>query len=214
MELLLFLSCLFSDDLEHRALSFSYNDENISSFLANDIKNYAIFAPLDASFSDSGRLRDEALLKRIYGANQKQVANNLTKVIWLKSSLNQTLLFNSKNGAATALQKVSDELDTLSKNRPQIIKRLSPSGTFNWRKIAKSNSLSAHSFGIAIDIDATNSSYWQWHKERKNLLDKEIIHIFEKNGFIWGGRWISFDTMHFEYRPEFLMLENLKQTCF
>ena len=26
--------------------------------------------------------------------------------------------------------------------------------------------------------------------------------IFEKHGFIWGGRWYHYDTMHFEYRPE------------
>mgnify|MGYP002637708491 CR=1 FL=1 len=24
------------------------------------------------------------------------------------------------------------------------------------------------------------------------------------NGFIWGGRWFHYDTMHFEYRPELL----------
>ena len=30
----------------------------------------------------------------------------------------------------------------------------------------------------------------------------EIVEIFEKHGFIWGGRWFHYDTMHFEYRPE------------
>ena len=30
-----------------------------------------------------------------------------------------------------------------------------------------------------------------------------IVHIFEKHGFIWGGRWLHYDTMHFEFRPEF-----------
>ncbi|MDD5211432.1 MAG: M15 family metallopeptidase, partial [Sulfuricurvum sp.] len=25
-----------------------------------------------------------------------------------------------------------------------------------------------------------------------------------KYGFIWGGRWYHYDTMHFEYRPELL----------
>ena len=30
----------------------------------------------------------------------------------------------------------------------------------------------------------------------------EIVRIFEKHGFIWGGRWYHYDTMHFEYRPE------------
>nr|WP_297937988.1 M15 family metallopeptidase [uncultured Campylobacter sp.] len=34
-------------------------------------------------------------------------------------------------------------------------------------------------------------------------MPEEIVRVFEKHGFIWGGRWVSFDTMHFEYRPEF-----------
>jgi len=32
----------------------------------------------------------------------------------------------------------------------------------------------------------------------------EIIDIFERRGFIWGGKWSHYDTMHFEYRPELL----------
>jgi hypothetical protein len=30
------------------------------------------------------------------------------------------------------------------------------------------------------------------------------VDIFERHGFIWGGKWGHFDTMHFEYRPELL----------
>ena len=37
-----------------------------------------------------------------------------------------------------------------------------------------------------------------------NRIPLEIIRVFEKHGFIWGGRWYHYDTMHFEYRPEFL----------
>jgi hypothetical protein len=29
--------------------------------------------------------------------------------------------------------------------------------------------------------------------------------VFEKHGFIWGGKWYHYDTMHFEYRPELLL---------
>ncbi len=32
----------------------------------------------------------------------------------------------------------------------------------------------------------------------------EIVKELEKYGFIWGGRWYHYDTMHFEYRPELL----------
>ena len=38
----------------------------------------------------------------------------------------------------------------------------------------------------------------------RNKYPHEIVEIFEKHGFIWGGRWYHYDTMHFEYRPEIL----------
>ena len=38
-----------------------------------------------------------------------------------------------------------------------------------------------------------------------NRIPIEIAEVFEKYGFIWGGKWYHFDTMHFEYRPELLI---------
>jgi hypothetical protein len=35
-------------------------------------------------------------------------------------------------------------------------------------------------------------------------IPPEIVAGFERHGFIWGGRWAHFDTMHFKYRPELL----------
>jgi hypothetical protein len=32
----------------------------------------------------------------------------------------------------------------------------------------------------------------------------EIVAAFEEQGFIWGGKWYHYDTIHFEYRPELL----------
>jgi hypothetical protein len=40
----------------------------------------------------------------------------------------------------------------------------------------------------------------------ENRIPMEIVAIFEKHGFIWGGKWYHYDTMHFEYRPEILAL--------
>jgi hypothetical protein len=74
--------------------------------------------------------------------------------------------------------------------------------------------LSLHSFGIAIDINVAESNYWQWDCKCKNektklnytnRIPQLIIAIFEKYGFIWGGKWYHYDTMHFEYRPELLI---------
>jgi hypothetical protein len=37
-----------------------------------------------------------------------------------------------------------------------------------------------------------------------NSHGERLVEIFERHGFIWGGNWSHFDTMHFEYRPELL----------
>jgi hypothetical protein len=78
-------------------------------------------------------------------------------------------------------------------------------GTFNDRKIAGTERTSAHAWGIAIDINPAKSNYWRWEKGGwKNAIPQKIVDAFEDQGFIWGGRWYHFDTMHFEYRPEML----------
>jgi peptidoglycan LD-endopeptidase CwlK len=70
--------------------------------------------------------------------------------------------------------------------------------------------LSNHSFATAIDLNVDKAAYWRWQSptqletfSRKNW-PSEIIEAFERHGFIWGGKWWHFDTMHFEYRPEII----------
>jgi hypothetical protein len=104
---------------------------------------------------------------------------------------------------------VSLELDELlSKSMLQYVSK--PAGTFNWRQIQGTRRLSAHAYGIAVDINVDKTHYWRWEEARgvtgyKNTIPYEIVEVFEKHGFIWGGKWYHFDTMHFEYRPEFFV---------
>jgi len=152
--------------------------------------------------NDAGRIRSEEFFKALYGSSKQEVESNLVKVTWLPSSANKTLLFNKRNGAAKALQAVSNELDQLPREYLEFLDNIG--GTYLYRTIAGSSKLSPHSFGIAIDINVAKSHYWQWSKDKKyqNLIPQKIIDIFEKHGFIWGGKWYHYDTMHFEYRPE------------
>lgn len=159
-------------------------------------------------FKDSSRIRDYRLLKTIYGADKAQVKSYLKPLKWVDGTI---LLFNTQNGAYSALQRVKTRLETLLKENPQWIKYLKNiGGTYHWRTIANTKLLSPHSFGIAIDINVTHSRYWLWDLRhntfRKDLpvIPNAIIAIFESEGFIWGGRWWHYDTMHFEYRPEIL----------
>lgn len=154
---------------------------------------------------DAGRSRNEYLFKKMYGGTQAEASGNLITVDWF----GQKLPFTKINGAADRLKEVAAELA----QNPELKKYLKSAGTFYWRKVRGANRQSAHSYGIAIDVGVDYSDYWLWKypgaKETDtikyvNRMPKEIVEIFKKHGFIWGGGWYHFDTMHFEYRPEIL----------
>lgn len=158
--------------------------------------------------NDPGRLRHIAFFKAMYGASETEVRRRLVPVRWLER---EALLMTSVNGVDKALARVSA---TLMRLPPGRLACADPSaGTFTYRIVAGTNYLSAHSFGIAIDLNLTCSDYWYWDQQRsgngalsyKNRMPLEIVEAFEHEGFIWGGKWAHYDTMHFEYRPELLV---------
>jgi D-alanyl-D-alanine carboxypeptidase len=156
--------------------------------------------------SDPGRIRSEPLMKALYGDSAKVVRAHLSPVDWF----GETLQVTSVNGVDKALAKVRDELSARSNLRTY----LAPSaGVFNWRKVSGQANLSVHSFGAAIDLNTKFADYWLWSGGKpgrvpvyKNKYPMEIVEIFERHGFIWGGRWYHYDTMHFEYRPELIAI--------
>lgn len=158
---------------------------------------------------DPGRIRVEALFKALYGDCERGTLGGTRKVPWLPKHGGGSVTFTTAQGAAKALEAVSAELDELPDS---FVKYLVPSaGTYACRPIAKTDRMSMHAYAAAIDINTKHTTYWQWVKPGpdgtyrwSNAIPREIVAIFEKHGFIWGGRWYHFDTMHFEYRPELL----------
>lgn len=160
---------------------------------------------------DPGRYRNLNFFKTIYGSSKKNVQDSLVKIIWCPKTVNKVLYVTKVNGVSEKLIKISNILDK-KKHLTKYINN--PGGTFNWRNIAETDRLSMHSFGITIDINVAYSDYWQWSCKcsnenvdinYENKIPIELIKIFEEHGFIWGGKWYHFDTMHFEYRPELLI---------
>lgn len=155
---------------------------------------------------DPGRYRTDDLFREIYGGSQAEVASQLATVEWLANTRPARLQVHSKYGIADRLSRISMRLEALG---PDFLPYLeTPGGTFNWRPIAGTNRMSAHSYAIAIDINTGFADYWRWAgggpdpSEYRNRIPMEIVDIFEAEDFIWGGRWYHYDTMHFEYRPE------------
>jgi hypothetical protein len=204
--------------LRFKGRDFLYDDGKTKSFAelldAPDIKDtfsqtYPLENPVDRlpENFDPGRFRVEELFKTLYGATESQVVQNCVTVNFCGNKVK----FNARCGAADALTAVGKDLDQLFVKRPDLKAYVTNlGGTFNWRLIAGTRRLSNHSFATAIDLNVNKSAYWRSAASsklatfsRKNW-PVEIIQVFEEHGFIWGGKWWHYDTMHFEYRPELI----------
>ncbi|MFY7787443.1 MAG: M15 family metallopeptidase [Thermoflexibacteraceae bacterium] len=187
---------------EQRLAQADIQDQLVQNYPKNPLKNPPQFN------EEAGRIRCEEFFRKMYGNSPKEVEQKLTTIRWLRKSANIPLKVTTINNVHLHLQAVSDELEALPKHLHQYFDQ--PAGTYYWRLIAGTDRLSTHSFGIAIDINVKFSDYWQWSKPTdkgipyKNRIPYEIVAIFEKHGFIWGGKWYHYDTMHFEFRPELL----------
>lgn len=68
-------------------------------------------------------------------------------------------------------------------------------GCFNIRKKRGLGSMSLHSWGIAIDVNAA------WNQLNMTpTLSKEFVNCFVTAGFDWGGTWTRKDGMHFQLK--------------
>lgn len=193
--------------------AFAYDDGRKKSFdeqLDNsDIEDcFAIPYQMSGTptyLADGGRGRCDEFYKKMYGESSANVQKKLTTINWFGTQIKVTKI----NNVDKQLQAVAKELAQY----PELHKYLEKPQTFYWRKVRGANRQSSHSYGIALDIGVTYSNYWLWTYPRAlettqikyiNRFPEKIAQIFEKYGFIWGGRWYHFDTMHFEYRPEII----------
>jgi hypothetical protein len=170
---------------------------------------YPVGAPArpPARNDDPGRVRLTPLFDAIYGNCTKgEVAGRLRTIRWLPKHNGGSVQVTQVNGVDRALEAVSDEIDRLP--REVLAQVITKASGYQCRSIAGTNNRSMHAYGAAIDVSVGRSDYWRWqsltHPVWRNRMPMEIVRIFEKNGFIWGGRWYHYDTMHFEYRPELI----------
>jgi len=201
----------FSDGRNDKSFDELLNDPDIGDMFAFDYPAGAAAAQPAENF-DPGRIRVEALFRALYGDCRKGSPVKRRQVKWVPKHGGGTVSFTTAQGADKALEAVSAELDALP---AAFGKYLAPSaGTYNCRAIANTDRMSMHAYAAAIDINTKATTYWQWVKPGagglyawSNRIPPEIVAIFEKHGFVWGGRWYHFDTMHFEYRPELLPMK-------
>jgi peptidoglycan L-alanyl-D-glutamate endopeptidase CwlK len=192
---------VYDDGITEKTHEEMLNDPDLEDMLFQEYTAGRDWSEPPAENFEPGRIRYEPFFLKMYGNNSGEVNQNLESVTWVDGSV---IAFSNVNGAADKLRLVINELSDLPGEYQKYLKNIG--GTFVWRNIAGTDRLSNHSFGTAIDVNTKYSDYWKWNKNLTyvNRIPIEIVEIFEKHGFIWGGKWYHYDTMHFEYRPELI----------
>jgi hypothetical protein len=194
------------DDKKQKNYEEKFANPDLQDMLEQDYPLGPATDIMDKNF-DPGRTRHYGILSEVYGNSKGVIEKNLARLKYGYTNYQ----FNSRNNANTSLEAVLREIMPLAKNRGDIGSILYPaSGTFNYRVISGTGMMSPHSYGIAIDLKSDKRDYWKWGSKeggKKRLLEypKELIEAFEKNNFVWGGKWSHFDILHFEYRPEIIL---------
>lgn len=187
-------------------------DKNAKTSNADLQDTLEVIYPLDSINAvvdgiDPGRGRAYTFLNSIYGGNQNEIEKNLS----LFSTSCGNVMFNKNAKAGESLKKALNEAKELASKDSKINNYIFPiSGSYNYRVIQDTGRLSPHAYGIAIDLNRNDSDYWKWVDKSKGSkriegYPKELVKVFENNGFVWGGKWEHFDILHFEYRPEIIL---------
>jgi hypothetical protein len=67
-------------------------------------------------------------------------------------------------------------------------------GAFAFRSQRGSHRLSLHAFGAALDLNPRSNPLGTL-----GTMNREVIGVFERCGWTWGGRWARPDPMHFQH---------------
>ena len=172
---------------------------------------YPLAFDLDARrtpWVDPGRPRNPAFFEALYFSAQAEAARSLRTVTYAPTGTRFYL--TDKTCAATQLDAALQAIAAQGVDYGRFFQ--SVGGSFNWRWISGTTRLSAHSFGIALDLNAELGGYWRWSgatagqvRAYDNQIPEGIVSALERHGFVWGGKWHHFDGMHFEYRPELIL---------
>lgn len=166
-------------------------------------------------YFDPGRFRNQRLFGMLWFASEGAARQSLVRVPF-GDLADAAVMVTSHRGVDCQLGAVLDRLRASEQDLSRYFRQ--PGGGFNWRRISGTDRLSAHSYGIAVDLNAELGGYWRWTGAEagnvgpyENRIPAEIVAAFETYGFIWGGKWHHFDGMHFEYRPELILHSRIVQ---
>lgn len=151
-------------------------------------------------YNFEGETREGKLI--VHHTKAKSTVAIFRELYNMKFPIQQMKLMDDYNG--------DDELSMADNN----------SSCFNHRKIAGSDKISIHSYGLAIDINPlqnpalvieeknlsvlvhpkTGAQFLNRYNMRPGMIEESIVKLFKEHGFdVWGGNWNNpIDYQHFQ----------------
>lgn len=192
-----------------------YNRIKNKSYIENDeitLNDLIYIKFLHFDFNDNVKVGEIIVNKKI----KERIINILKELFYNKYQINSFRLVDSYFD--------SDDEERYNIDLKSV--KYDNSYSFFYRKIYKTDKLSNHAYGLAVDINPKENPYLPFRDGKldySNLTeediyylenrDKNIPHVithddlvyklFIKNGFTWGGDWINTkDYQHFEVKDE------------
>ena len=208
----------FSNKENYWSLLYSYPKEladpaNYSDEQRERIKNFS-----SKESRKSGAGTPMFLFDAIYDSSTRHsLEQHIVRITFLgnKTNVHERMI--------EPLKKVEEKIFALAKTDSEVkafLDNLKSNDGYYWRIIEGTKRKSFHSLGIALDVlpksHGGKQIFWSWAADKypdtwmlvplkKRWMPPEsVIKIFEDEGFIWGGKWVIYDNMHFEYHPELI----------
>ncbi len=209
----------------YSSLLYHYPNEisNPKNFTQEDIEKIKKFS--NQKNRSEGKGTPQFLYNLIYDIETRaKTEQHIKSFIFLNRKSNPHEAIHKK------LDDIQKEIFEKAKTDSEVnsfLEKLDSADSYAWRVISDSGNRSVHSMGLAIDVLPKGwqqkNLYWAWRRDidpqnwmlldldRRWMPPQKVIEIFESHGFIWGGKWIIWDNMHFEYRPEIILYNKFLQ---
>ena len=211
-----------SNEANYRSLQFYNYPANLPEWVKPTDEETERYKSWTTTRSQTQIRRSNFFLDTLWQASTRvQTENNMVRITFLGKRT------NIHKDIQETLARVETRIQEIAKTENEVqtwINSLNQLEGYGWRNIADTQSRSYHSYGLAVDLlprsMGSRQTYWLWTSQYRedwwNVSYREryhppesVIKTFESFGFVWGGKWPLFDTMHFEYRPEILILNGL-----
>ncbi|MEE0933592.1 MAG: M15 family peptidase [Clostridium sp.] len=151
------------DDKKEKTYDQKFFNADLEDTLSDIYPLNMIDKVMDDNY-DPGRIRNYGFLGAMYGESKSEIEKNLKSI----STYYGTVMFSTVNKASEELKAALNDIANTLQRGSRDESYVAPlSGGYNYRHIQDTGLLSAHAYGISIDLNRNDSDYWKWVSKKE-----------------------------------------------